>query len=68
MIPLRDASRTPDRFPLVTVSLIAVNVLAFIWEVGSSQAAIIRWAVVPTESCGGMGRSLHSRPCSSMVA
>jgi hypothetical protein len=42
MIPLRDASRTPDRFPLVTVSLIAVNVLAFIWEVGSDEAAIVR--------------------------
>ena len=34
MIPLRDASRTPVRFPVVTVSLIAVNVLAFVWEGG----------------------------------
>jgi membrane associated rhomboid family serine protease len=49
MIPLRDASRTPVRFPVVTVSLIAVNVLAFVWEVGSDEAAIIRWAVVPAE-------------------
>ena len=47
MIPLRDASRTPVRFPVVTVSLIAVNVLAFVWEVGSDEAAIIRWVVVP---------------------
>jgi membrane associated rhomboid family serine protease len=55
MIPLRDASRTPDRFPLVTVSLIAVNVLAFIWEVGSEDAAIIEWAVVPAELLRGHG-------------
>ena len=55
MIPLRDASRTPERFPLVTVSLIAVNVLAFIWEVGSEEAAIIQCAVVPAELLRGHG-------------
>jgi membrane associated rhomboid family serine protease len=55
MIPLGNASRTPDRFPLVTVSLIAVNVLAFIWEVGSEEAAIIEWAVVPAELLRGHG-------------
>ena len=55
MIPLRDASRTPVRFPAVTVSLIAVNVLAFVWEVGSDEAAIIRWAVVPAALRRGEG-------------
>jgi len=49
MIPLRDASRAPVRFPVVTVSLIVVNVLAFVWEVGSDDGSIIRWAVVPAE-------------------
>jgi membrane associated rhomboid family serine protease len=55
MIPLRDASRSPVRFPVVTVSLIVVNVLAFVWEVGSGEAAIIRWAVVPSELLRGQG-------------
>ena len=55
MIPLRDASRTPVRFPLVTVSLIAVNVLAFVWEVGSDEAAIVRRAVVPAALMRGEG-------------
>jgi rhomboid family protein len=55
MIPLRDASRAPVRFPVVTVGLIVVNVLAFFWEVGSDDAAIIRWAVVPTELLRGQG-------------
>jgi membrane associated rhomboid family serine protease len=55
MIPLRDASRTPVRFPVVTVSLIVVNVLAFVWEVGSDEAAIVRWAVVPAALMRGEG-------------
>lgn len=55
MIPLRDASRTPNRFPVVTVSLIAVNVAAFLWEAGSDEAAIVRWAVVPAELLRGNG-------------
>jgi membrane associated rhomboid family serine protease len=55
MIPLRDASRTPDRFPVVTLSLLAVNVLAFVWELGSDEAAIVRWAVVPAELRQGHG-------------
>lgn len=55
MIPLRDASRTPLRFPLVTVSLIVVNLLAFVWEVGSADAAIVRWAVVPADLMRGQG-------------
>jgi membrane associated rhomboid family serine protease len=53
MIPLRDASRTPLRFPVVTVGVIAANVLAFLWEVGSDETAIIRWAVVPAELMQG---------------
>jgi membrane associated rhomboid family serine protease len=55
MIPLRDASRTPVRFPIVTVGVIVVNVLAFGWEVGSDEAAIVRWAVVPAELMRGHG-------------
>ncbi len=47
MIPLRDATRNPARFPLVTVSLIVANVLVFLWEIGADDAAILRLAVVP---------------------
>jgi rhomboid family protein len=55
LIPLRDASRAPVRFPVVTVTLIVVNVLAFVWEVSSDEAAIIQWAVVPAELMRGRG-------------
>jgi membrane associated rhomboid family serine protease len=55
MIPLRDASTAPVRFPVVTVSVIAISVLAFGWEVGSGEAAIIRRTVVPAELMRGQG-------------
>ena len=47
MIPLRDATRRPARFPLVTVALIVANVLVFLWEIGADDASILRFAVVP---------------------
>ncbi|HUL74324.1 MAG TPA: rhomboid family intramembrane serine protease [Vicinamibacterales bacterium] len=55
MIPLKDATRSPVRFPLVTVGLIAINVLAFIWELGNDDATIVRFAVVPAELMRGHG-------------
>jgi len=55
IIPLRNATRTPVRFPLVSVMLVAVNVLAFVWEIGSSDAAILRLAVVPADLMRGVG-------------
>jgi rhomboid family protein len=53
MIPLGDASRHPVRFPATTVALIVANVLAFIWEIGSNDATIIRFAGVPAELTHG---------------
>ncbi len=55
MIPLGDVTRRPVRFPLVTTAVIAVNVVAFIWEIGSNEAAITRLAVVPVELMRGEG-------------
>ena len=55
MIPLRDETRRPRRFPLVTAGLIAVNILAFVWELGSGGAAVVKLAVVPADLMGGHG-------------
>ena len=55
MIPLKDESRDPVRFPLITVTLVAVNVIAFLWEVGVDEATILRFAVVPAELMRGHG-------------
>ncbi len=55
IIPLADATRKSVRFPLVTVTLVAVNVVAFLWEVGASDAAILRLTVVPADLMHGRG-------------
>jgi len=54
MIPLRP-TRHATRFPLVTVALVVVNVLAFIWELGVDEAAIVAFAVVPSNLIRGEG-------------
>ena len=53
MIPLRDETRRPVRVPIVTASIIAVNVIVFLFELGSDDASIVRWAVVPAELSRG---------------
>ena len=54
MIPL-GSTRRSARFPVVTACLVVVNVIAFIWELGVDQAAIIRFAVVPADLMRGEG-------------
>ena len=53
MIPLRDVTRSPVRFPMVTASIIAANIIVFLFELGSDEASIMRWAVVPAELSRG---------------
>ncbi|HET6485135.1 MAG TPA: rhomboid family intramembrane serine protease [Spirochaetia bacterium] len=47
MIPLGDASRRPRRFPVVTLSIIAVNVFVFILELLGGDDFILRWSLEP---------------------
>jgi membrane associated rhomboid family serine protease len=53
LIPIRDASRRPTRFPLVTASIVALNVAAFILELAFGDAFAIRWAAIPAEIASG---------------
>jgi len=53
VIPLRDASRRPTRFPLVTAAIVALNVAAFVLELACGDAFAIRWAVIPAEIASG---------------
>ena len=57
MIPLYDTVRT-HRFPLVNIALIALNVLAFFYELQLSSAAlksfIFTWGVVPARLTGDL--------------
>ena len=53
VIPLRDASRRPTRFPGVTAALIVLNVAVFFLELSRGEAFVTRWAVIPAEVTSG---------------
>src|SRR5437773_6071113 len=47
LIPLSDASRRPNRMPVVTASIIAVNVFVFLLELTGGDAFVTKWALIP---------------------
>jgi len=53
MIPLSDASRRPVRFPIATVSIIALNAVVFLIELAGGDAFITRWSLVPANIVAG---------------
>ena len=53
VIPLSDASRRPVHFPVVTLSIIVVNVLVFIEELLRGDAFVLKWAAVPASIVAG---------------
>ncbi len=53
VIPLRDASRRPTRFPWVTAAIIALNVFLFVLELSGGDEFIMRWALIPADVTAG---------------
>jgi membrane associated rhomboid family serine protease len=53
MIPLADETRRPDRFPAVTMLIIAVNTVVFLAELAGGDAFVNRWAAVPADISSG---------------
>jgi membrane associated rhomboid family serine protease len=53
MIPLRDESRRPAGFPLVTTCIIAINALVFVLELAGGDAFVTRWSVTPADIVAG---------------
>jgi rhomboid family protein len=53
VIPLTDASRRPVHVPVVTASIIVVNVLVFGLELAGGEAFVTKWALVPAEISAG---------------
>jgi membrane associated rhomboid family serine protease len=53
VIPLRDASRRPTRFPSVTAAIIMLNVAAFVVELSQGEAFVTRWALIPAAIVSG---------------
>jgi membrane associated rhomboid family serine protease len=53
MIPLGDVSRRPIRFPIATVTIIALNVFVFMLELAGGDDFILRWSLVPANIAAG---------------
>ncbi len=53
VIPLRDTSRRPARFPFVTVAIIALNAGVFVLELSLGDAFVTRWAAIPADIASG---------------
>ena len=55
MLPLGDADRRLVRLPVMTIFIIAINVVVFLMELAGGRSFIERWAVVPAEIASGAG-------------
>ena len=53
IIPLTDASRRPAGFPVVTLTIIVINVIVFILELVNGDAFVSRWSLVPSDISAG---------------
>lgn len=53
LVPLTDASRRPTRFPVVTLLIIAVNAVAFWFEIAGGEPFVLQWAAVPSDIVTG---------------
>ena len=53
MIPLQDDSRRPIHWPVVTVALIAINAVVFLFELAGGDAFIPRRSLVPANIVAG---------------
>jgi len=53
LIPLADASRRPTTFPVVTLSIIIINVVVFIFELAYGEPFVAKWALVPADISSG---------------
>ena len=53
LVPLSDASRRPMHVPFVTLSLIVVNVVVFVFELAGGNAFVLKWAAIPANITSG---------------
>lgn len=53
LVPLSDASRRPTSFPVVTTSIVVINVLVFFLELIGGDQFVARWSVIPADIIAG---------------
>jgi membrane associated rhomboid family serine protease len=55
IVPLSDGSRRPAHFPITTVTIIVLNILVFVLELGGGEAFVRQWSVIPADIIAGKG-------------
>jgi membrane associated rhomboid family serine protease len=60
MFPLGDDNSQRRSFPVVTLALIALNVLVFLVELNAGQAFIQQWAFVPRRFAADPAEQVHT--------
>lgn len=53
MIPLGDATRRPNSLPVITIALILINVIVFVYELFAGDKFVLQWAVTPADISAG---------------
>jgi membrane associated rhomboid family serine protease len=53
LIPLTDVSRRPVNFPIITLTIIIINVVVFVLELVNGQPFVARWSLVPADISAG---------------
>jgi membrane associated rhomboid family serine protease len=53
MIPLSDASRRPEHFPIVTTCIILTNFYVFVLELSGGDAFVLKWSAIPANIIAG---------------
>jgi membrane associated rhomboid family serine protease len=53
MIPLNDIDRRPLNLPVITILIIGMNIIVFLFELMIGKSFIIRWAYIPSEIASG---------------
>jgi membrane associated rhomboid family serine protease len=53
MVPLTDVSRRPTHFPIVTLSIIVINVIVFVLELIRGDAFVAKWSLIPADISSG---------------
>ncbi len=53
MFPVRDETRRPSRTPVVTLFIIAANVVVFLLELSGGDAFVTQWSAIPADIVAG---------------
>ena len=53
MFPVQDETRRPSRLPVITISIVALNVLVFMCELIGGDDFVTEWSVIPADIVAG---------------